>query len=133
MVVVIGVIFAVIGHVIEVNVQSDWKYFFFDLRPKSIGIAGFFGFCALANFVGTRLPIKRHQRFRLKIISQNWPCQMVVLAAIVVVLFLMIGVVLGIQSKIGLWILMIGAGQPFVLTPIAFFLRGLAPPTRNDP
>lgn len=125
MMVVIGIMFAILGKMIEINMESDWKYLFFGMKPGGIMIAVFFAFCAFANFVGTLFVVD-------KPFTRSWPSMIVVIAALVAVISLFVVMVVGIENKFGLWLLFGSTGGLMLSVPTAFFIRGMAKPSQYD-
>lgn len=125
MTVVIGILFAIAGQILTTTIQSDWKYLFYDMKPGGIGIAVFFAFCALANFIGTRFAVD-------KPFTQHLPSTMVAVVGCFAAISLMIVMFLGIENKFSLVLLFTAAGAIVLAIPTAFFLRGMAVPTVHD-
>jgi hypothetical protein len=121
----IGLLFALAGHILMATIQSDWKYLFFDLAPGGYIIAGFFTFCAIANFIGTRFCVDKE-------FTKSLPSQLIAYAAVVAVILFFLALALGIENVIGLWALFTAVGSVVLSFPAAFFIRGMAPPCPND-
>lgn len=123
--VVVCILFAILGRIIETKMESDWKYFSYNMQSGGISIAVFFAFCGLANFIGTRFVVN-------KPFTRVWPLMIVIIALLVAVVSLFVLMFLGIENKFSLTVLTIGVGGPILLIPVAFFIRGLTPPNEYD-
>ncbi|MBI4155990.1 MAG: hypothetical protein HY507_02025 [Candidatus Zambryskibacteria bacterium] len=125
MTVLIGLGFAILGQVLTTVIHSDWKYLFYTLTPGGLMIAVFFTICGVANFVGTCFVVKKE--------FTRWlPSQLIVIATIVAVVLFFPAVFLGVESQLGVALIFISAGSLVLSVPVAFFIRGMAPPTPND-
>jgi len=124
-VVMVGIIFAIMGKVLTTTITSDWKYLFYNMTPGGLMIAAFFTLCAVANFIGTRFVVRKE-------FLRYLPSQLMVIAAIVSVGLFFPALILGAGNKLGVALIFISAGTLLLSVPLAFFIRGLAPPTPTD-
>lgn len=124
-VVFVGVVFAIIGQVLNMTITSDWKYLFSTVRPTGIFLVMFFTFCAFANYIGTRFVVD-------KPFTTQLPSMMIVWFAIFSVVALFIAMPLGIESRLAVWLIFLAAGSMLIGVPAAFFIRGMAVPTEFD-
>ncbi len=122
-VVVSGLVLVGLGQLFAMLLGDN--YFSWTATQGGLVIAGLFGLCMVANFVGTRFATEAE-------FVKTLPTRVILGVAFADLLTLFAIMAFGGESKWMMYAVFAMAGSIILLVPFAFFVRGMTVPSKDD-